>query len=138
MSNLASAQWTPNQVETSKLAWRTAPLTSVKLKAAGFDYITIGIIRDANKKIESTSVVFNPLISKEEYKSTSVKNGNMIVYTTEKKDPDNGLANFVVVGIDTLYTDANHLDTAVIEHNVDETSGAITSALKTTYAYNGN
>ena len=138
LSNLASAQWTPNQVETSKLAWRTAPLTSVKLKAAGFDYITIGIIRDANQKIESTSVVFNPLISKEEYKSTSVKNGNMIVYTTEKKDPDNGLANFVVVGIDTLYTDANHLDTAVIEHNVDETSGAITSALKTTYAYNGN
>lgn len=138
LSNLASAQWTPNQFETYKLAWRTAPLTSVKLKAAGFDYITIDIIRDANQKIESTSVVFNPLISKEEYKSTSVKNGNMIVYTTEKKDPDNGLPNFVVVGIDTLYTDANHLDTAVIEHNVDETSGAITSALKTTYAYNGN
>ena len=51
LSNLASAQWTPNQVETSKLAWRTAPLTSVKLKAAGFDYITIDIIRDANQKI---------------------------------------------------------------------------------------
>ena len=138
LSNLASAQWAPHQFKTYKHAWRTAPLTSVVLKVSGFDYVTIKIVRDANQKIESTSVVFNPLFSTEEYKSTSVKNGNMIFYTTEKKDPDNGIPNFVVVGLDTLYIDANNIDTAIVEHNVDETTGAITSNRKTTYVYSGS
>lgn len=137
LPTLVNAQWTPFQYEVYKLAWRTAPLTSIKLKASGYDYVTVTIQRDANNKTESSSAVFNPLFSKQEFRSTSVKSGNLIIHTTEKKDPDNGLANFTTTQIDSFYTDGNNVDTMIMEHHFDETTGQKTSTLKTRIDYNG-